>query len=186
MKRLFVAVKIAPGENFLKTYYSLKKDLKNEKIKWVEPQNMHITLKFLGETHHDKIPLIENVLKRVAINNSSFGFSVENTGVFGSRYNPRVLWFGINNNKQLKNLGEEIIDALDAAGFKRDRQNFVPHLTVGRIKFLESKKYFQRVVDGYKNVFFQNVEVNKFYLYESILKSTGPVYHPLKEFSLNA
>jgi 2'-5' RNA ligase len=186
MKRLFVAVKIEPGENFLKVYYSLKKELQNEKIKWVEPQNMHITLKFFGETPEQDIEIINNVLAESAKLHSAFAFSIKNTGIFGSRYNPKVIWFGINNQEKLQNLGLDILSALDVAGFKRDRQNFVPHLTVGRIKYLTNKNRFQKTIDKYKDLFLQDVNVGKFTLYESVLKPTGPVYYPLDEFYLSS
>ncbi len=184
MKRLFVAVKIEPAEKFINVYYSLKRELNNEKIKWVEPANMHITLKFLGQTADEHIPLINKTLNDIVGNYHPFGFTLENIGVFGSRYNPRVLWTGINNGGQLRNLGEDILNRLDAAGFERDRQNFVPHLTIGRIKFLESKKHFQKVIDKYKNIFLQEAKVEKFILFQSILKPAGPVYYSLNEFIL--
>ncbi len=182
MKRLFVAVKLHPDENFLRVYYGLKRALHYEKIKWVEPENMHITLKFLGETPDSQIPVINRTLREVAGRHASFSFTLEKTGIFGSRYNPRVIWIGMQDAGEMKNLGEDILNSLHDAGFYRDRQNFVPHLTIGRIKHLENKKLFQKTIDKYKDTFLQQVTVDRFFLYQSILKRTGPVYIPLKEF----
>ncbi|MFU8845056.1 MAG: 2'-5' RNA ligase family protein, partial [Bacteroidales bacterium] len=65
MKRLFAAIKVMPDEEFMRVFMTLKRDLKNEKIKWVDPENIHITLKFFGETPESKIPLINDVLSAV-------------------------------------------------------------------------------------------------------------------------
>ena len=62
MKRLFAAIKVTPDENFLKIYYGLMKGLHFAKINWVKPENMHLTLKFFGETPEEKIELINNVI----------------------------------------------------------------------------------------------------------------------------
>ncbi len=184
MKRLFVAVKLFPDENFLRVYYGLKKALHYEKIKWVEPENLHITLKFLGETPDNRIPAVHRVLQATAAEHSPFVFSLEKTGIFGSRYNPRVIWFGMEQADGVRTLGEDVLNGLHNAGFYRDRQNFVPHLTIGRIKHLENKRLFQKAVDNYKSAVLQKVTVDRFFLYQSILKPKGPVYIPLQEYVL--
>ena len=186
MKRLFVAIHVHPEEQFLRHYYSLKKELSYEKIKWVDPDNLHLTLKFLGATEEEKIPIINNTLYALAKNYAPLSFTIENTGIFGSRYNPRVLWFGISNGKQLMHLGQEILNSLNDAGFPRDRQNFVPHLTIGRIKKIANKRLFQKIIDRHKTIFLQEVSVRQMVLYESVLHSTGPIYYPVKTFFLDS
>jgi 2'-5' RNA ligase len=109
---------------------------------------------------------------------------LQKSGIFGSRYDPRVIWLGTNNNQELTALGEDVLNSLDVAGFSRDRQNFVPHLTLGRIKQLTNKKYFQEVIAQYHETFFQKLTVEQFYLFESILQPSGPVYKVLKSYDL--
>ncbi len=184
MKRLFAAIKIYPDENLLKYYYRLRKSLKNDSIKWVEPENMHLTLKFFGETPDDKISGISRVFKPIASSQESFKMQITDVGIFGSRYNPRVIWFGIEEYAHLKNLGNLLLEKLDEAGFPNDRQNFVPHFTVGRIKELVDKDHFQQNIDRYKKTFFQEVEVNEIILFESILKPEGPKYFQLEKYKL--
>ena len=111
---------------------------------------------------------------------------IRNTGIFGSSYKPRVIWFGIEKNEQLTGLASEVLNAMDKIGFKRDRQNFVPHLTVGRIKYIDLKISFQQVIDKYKVTEIQKQEVTGFYLYESILRPQGPEYKVIKRFELKA
>lgn len=184
MKRLFVAVKIQPDNQFEEIYGELRKKLILEKIKWVEPQNLHLTLKFLGKTPAEDFGKIHNLLQDVAARHSAFELTLQQSGIFGSRYSPRVIWLGTNGNQELTALGEDALNSFDAAGFKRDRGNFVPHLTLGRIKQLTNKKYFQDVISQYHETFFQKQTVEQFYLFESILNRTGPVYKILKSYNL--
>ena len=184
MKRLFIAVKIKPCQEFLKVYYGLKKDLALEKIKWVNEDNFHFTLKFLGETEESIIAKIINALERVSINTKPIKLKIENLGIFGSRYNPRVIWAGIENSTQIDEFVNKILNKLDEAGFKRDRQNFVPHITVGRIKNVNNKKHLKSTIDKYKTSLYQEYTINEIYLFESVLRSDGPVYKVIKKFKL--
>jgi 2'-5' RNA ligase len=69
-------------------------------------------------------------------------------------------------------------------GFEKDRQNFVPHLTVGRIRYFQDKALLRQETDKYKSIELQRELVNGFYLYESNLKPTGPVYKIVESFNL--
>lgn len=185
MKRIFAAIKIFPDENFLKLYYRLKSGLKHEKIKWVEPENIHITLKFFGETEETKINSIINVFNKATEDFKSFNPELENVGIFGSSYKPKVIWFGIKNNEQLIKLSNSVNENLIPVGYISDRQNFVPHLTVARIRFLNDKKLFQQIIDKNKTIKIQKIKVDKIFLFESILKREGPIYKVIEEFLLN-
>lgn len=188
MKRLFAAIKILPDENFINIINDFKRNLNYEKIKWVEPENIHLTLKFFGETKENLIENICDALQKSGSNIDKFSFNIRNTGIFGSSYNPRVIWFDIDNKKPIIDLADSIRRNLKYAhGFtlKETRQNFVPHLTVGRIKFLNDKKKLQKIVDNHSNDFIQKVSVDRFYLFESILQRQGPIYKVIKEFEFN-
>jgi 2'-5' RNA ligase len=186
MKRLFVAIPIAPDKDFATTYMALRKPLVLDRIKWVEPQNMHLTLKFLGKTPDDQIPQIHAALLAVASKHAEFDMLLNKTGIFGSSYQPRVIWLGDDDSKEIRVLGEDLLNELDAAGFSRDRQNFVPHLTLGRIKQINSKKHFQNTIGQFKSAFSLRVPVKRFVLFQSILKPQGPVYRVLKTYPLVA
>ena len=185
MKRLFAAIKIIPSEGFLETYYGLKTNLRNDKIKWVDINNIHITLKFFGETPEERIPEINKRLNGIAALHSNFTLDIRDIGIFGSSYKPKVIWFGIEENEQLMKLGLEILTGMDDIGFKHDRQNFIPHLTIGRIKFIDDKKRFQQVIDKYKSLEIQQQDVPGFTLYESILRPKSPEYKVIEQFTFN-
>ncbi len=184
MKRLFLAIKILPTDNFMDVYSSLKNELKHEKIKWVEPYNLHLTLKFFGETEDEKIDSIIEKISESVSRTEQFSFEVEEIGIFGSSYNPKVLWAGISGSKNIINLENLISEGLSEIGYVKDRQNFVPHLTLGRIKYLSDKTLFQLIVDDYKNEYFQEQKIGELYLFESILKKEGPQYSIVKSFHL--
>jgi 2'-5' RNA ligase len=184
MKRLFVAVKIKPGPDLLNTLYRLKKELQYEKINWVDEKNLHFTLKFLGKTDEAEVTTITKALENIAQTTQAIDIRIENLGIFGSRYDPRVIWAGIESSETLLALGENVLNKLDEAGFKRDRQNFVPHITLGRIKHIRDKKLLKVVIDRNKDIWHQNDRINSIYLYESILRPEGPQYKVVKTFHL--
>lgn len=184
MKRLFAAIKIQHDENFMRIYYGLKNQCKYDKINWVKPENIHITLKFFGETTEDKIEPVISELNEIANRHKPFDISLANVGIFGSHYKPRVIWFGIEDNESLKNLGIEILNKMNDVGFNQDRQNFVPHLTIGRIKHIDNKDRFSSIIAKYGQLEIQKNSINSFYLFESKLSSSGPEYHIIKNFNL--
>ena len=185
MKRLFAAVKIHPSPEFLKTYNSLRTSLKFCRITWVKPENIHVTLKFFGETEEKQIPQISSVLNEVALRHKPFACELVNVGIFGSSHSPKVIWFGIDQAEPLKRLGFDVLQAVEKIGWEADRQNFVPHLTIGRIKEIPDKYLFQRVIDEHKKTWMQEVRVQEFHLYESILNREGPIYKILETFKLS-
>ncbi len=182
MKRLFAALKIHPGDDFLKSYRELKQELGHERIKWVEDSNIHITLKFFGETAEQKIPVICSVLKNRAAMTRSFDCQLTGLGIFGSAYAPKVIWVGIAPYAELVNLMKYIHDDLKVAGFEPDRQNLVPHLTLGRIKFLQDKVLFNRTISGYNTLSSSPFPISEMILYESILRRVGPEYIVTEKF----
>jgi len=152
----------------------------------VKPENIHITLKFFGETEERRIPEISSVLREVAGRHQPFTTELVNVGIFGSSYSPKVIWFGTDKSEPLKKLGVDILQSVEKIGWEYDRQNFVPHLTIGRIKFIPDKHLFQSVIDEHKKTRMQEVQVESFYLYESILLREGPVYKVLETYKLAA
>lgn len=184
MKRLFVAIKIIPQKELLKAFRDIQKRCFAGKIKWVDPDLFHLTLKFLGDTPEDKIEPVSEVLEEVTEETAGFSFDLAGLGIFGSSYRPRIIRVNVEKGGQLEILGNELLNRFDDVGFKRDRQNFVPHLTLGRIKQVSDKKLLQKTVSDYGSVFFQTVRVKTVILYESILHSSGPEYIILKEYKL--
>jgi len=182
MKRLFAAIKIHPDAEFLKSFRELKHLLGHEQIKWVEESNFHFTLKFFGETEEHYISSISGVLQQRASVTPSMELQLSGLGIFGSSYAPKVIWAGIKPSSDPFLLMKNIHTDLKSLGFEPDRQNLVPHLTLGRIKMLRDKVIFTRTIDRFKSISSMPICVKEMILYESILHQNGPEYIVLEKF----
>jgi len=189
VKRLFLAIPIQTENNgFAPLLNELKTRLSHEKrINWSIPKNIHLTLKFIGDTYPQDEPKIIEAVGKVLEKHNRFEMDFNRTGVFGSSYAPRVLWLGMQQTpQQLVDLEEEILNAFDGIGFMRDRQNFVPHITLGRIKDLCEKQYFRKVTMAIEQKTYIHQEVKEVILFQSILRPEGAIYKPLKKWELNS
>jgi len=182
MKRLFAALKILPDVEFLEKYLDLKHELQHEQIKWVEEHNIHITLKFFGETEEHRIPRMCSVLGERALITSPFKLRLSRLGIFGSSYAPKVIWAGIQPYAELALLMKNLHEDMKTVGFEPDRQNLVPHLTLGRIKFLRDKIIFNRIMEEYNAITSLPVNITEMILFESILRREGPEYIVVEKF----
>ena len=184
-QRLFVAFPIIANEELNELLYSLKRKLSHERLNWVKPENMHLTMKFIGETPASMVPPIIDVLEKITKKQSKFKLDFNRTGIFGSSYKPKVLWLGCNEySEPLQELAKETIQQFKTLGFPADRQNFVPHLTLARINYLVDKALFQNIVQQIPQKTYLNPEIGSVILYESILRKEGPVYKIIREFQL--
>ncbi|NCA86822.1 MAG: RNA 2',3'-cyclic phosphodiesterase [Clostridia bacterium] len=184
MKRIFAAVKIAPDANFISIYTQLKAALRHDRINWVPLQNVHLTLKFFGEVPDEQIEAIDETLRQASERHKPFGMQLFGTGIFGSSYDPHVVWFGIRQSEQISALASDVLDAVVPLGFPRDRQNFRPHLTIGRIKRIADKNIFQQAIHKYSDTSIQEIKVESFELIESKLLPEGPVYTVLERYGI--
>jgi RNA 2',3'-cyclic 3'-phosphodiesterase len=178
-KRLFAAIKIHPSDDFLTIYNQIKSALRHERITWVNPAAMHLTIKFFGETLTSQIPDIDKCLKQACSTIKPYELEIKNTGMFGSRYEPRVIWFGIEDGNAMQTLFHEAGRHLETIGIFPDRQNFVPHLTIGRIKEIKDKRNYQEVLEKYREHNSGRQTIHELILFESILHREGPVHIPV-------
>jgi 2'-5' RNA ligase len=183
-KRIFIAIKINPNSNFLKKIEEIKTDLKNSKIKWVNYNNFHLTLKFLGDTQTYQIEKIITELQKIAKQTKTFKISIKDFGVFPNTKKPRILWFGIDNDEKISEIATKINTNLSKYNFNADNKAFKPHLTIGRIKFTEETDKIKKHINNLKNRQIQEINIDKIILYESILKKEGPTYKAIKEILL--
>jgi RNA 2',3'-cyclic 3'-phosphodiesterase len=183
--RTFIAVKIIAESELLTFIDQCRKTFAGEHIKWVEEKNLHLTLKFLGETTEAQIAEIEETLIKIASQFQPFNFMLEGTGYFKSGRQPSVVFAGIKNLSELESLAAGINVNLANVGFSKETRAFKPHLTLGRINFLKDKKRFYDFLEEYKDTRFQQVKVDEIVFYQSILKPTGPVYIPLQMVKIN-
>jgi RNA 2',3'-cyclic 3'-phosphodiesterase len=185
MRRIFVGVKIDAQEKLIQTVDEIKLELKKENIRWVNTHNYHITLKFFGNTEEKRIDEICQLFDKIAGNYQSFNIKVANTGVFVRKGIPKILWLDTFENELLYKLYDGIEESIFKLGYNRENRPFKAHLTIGGIKFLKDKKQFFEVMEKYNNSFFQDAKIDRFILFESIMKPGGPKYTELKSWKLS-
>jgi len=184
MKRTFIAVKIDAAESFKEMVLKLRVELKDDSIKWVDTENMHVTIAFLGDTDDNAVKQTGDMLKERCRDTGSFTFALSGLGVFRNTDDPRVLWAGIDKNRELVNLHATVKEGLEAAGIRTEERSFNPHLTIGRIKRISDKRNLEALLKRYDKVWLQDVTVSEVIHYESILRQTGPEYKPLSVIRL--
>mgnify|MGYP002477892641 CR=1 FL=1 len=169
---------------FLIHYF--KKNLKEENIHWIKPDHFHMTLKFLGKTPISQIEEISRVLRALSKEFSCFEMRVDGAGLFGSQYKPKVIWLGLQPKDLLLHLHEKIITSLASLGIESDRQNFVPHLSMARIRKINHPAHFKMVMEKAEQGFIQSQKIDKILLYESRLLPRGAEYEIIEGFPLSS
>ena len=182
--RTFVAIKIAPEKKLLDVFSTLKKSLADEAIGWVSENNLHLTLRFIGETSHYQVTEIIQQLESIGENFQPFQFELKGVGFFKSRNHPRVLFITGENVGSLIQLAANIEEKIVSLGFSNEEKAFNPHLTLGRIKLIREKEVFYSLVDKFINTHIQRVTVTEIVYYQSFPDSGGATYKPIKIIKL--
>jgi len=184
MKRIFIAVRIEPGEKLSGMISSFKMALKNDSIKWTEISNIHITLVFLGDTDENRVKEIDTLLAEVCNGFGDFELVLKGAGVFRSIKDPRIIWTGIANSKEIAELNKAISARLRETGTNLEERPFSPHLTLGRIKKISNTSVLTNIFEKYREEEIQRIRVSKIILFESILRPEGPIYKAIGTYNL--
>lgn len=155
-----------------------------EGIKWVKPEKIHLTLKFLGYIENERVEEIASILRRAAGGIKPFTLSVGGIGWFPEEKNPRVLWVGLSGDGELKRLQKNMEGLLAAIGFEKEDRPFEPHLTLCRVKSRKAGKSLVEMVKNLKPNIGFDFRVDSFVLFSSVLRPTGAEYSELKRISL--
>ncbi len=153
-------------------------------VKWVPVNNIHLTLKFLGNTQENALPEIRDRLFNVVLTYNPFYIRIYTTGVFPNRKYPRIIWIGVGDSDMLKRLHNDIENAMVSYGFKKENKAYNPHLTIGRVRSQKGIMYLVRDLDIFKDKEFGNIHVKKIKLMKSDLKPQGAIYSCLYEIPL--
>lgn len=154
-------------------------------LKLVEPENVHLTLKFLGETNEEKIDEICNVMEDSVRDVKKFKLILKSAGAFPNLNYPRVIWLGMENPESLIKIANHLEDNLQHLGFRKERRAFSPHVTVARVKTGRNKNQLAEILIKNREKDFSAVDIGCIRLKKSILSSKGPEYYTLKEISLS-
>ena len=192
MEKLRIFIAIPLPERLLtrlgEVQYRLEGKVSPRSVRWVKPEGVHLTLKFLGDTPRDEIPTIVEALTVVARNAPSFALTAEGLGCFPSPGRPRVLWVGVTEpTGRLKILYRAIEEAMTALGYKPERHGFTPHLTLGRVRrgaSRDDRALISDAVTGTKVGELAAFEADRLEVIRSELKPSGAEYTTLKRFKL--
>lgn len=172
--RLFIAIELEELADYFK---QLQEQI--PKVKATFPKKFHLTLKFLGEVPDNKVGEIKEKLKLIKF--SAFTLKLSSTGVFPNEKFIRVVWVGLENGENIASLQQKIETALEGM-FKKDSR-FHPHITLARVKFIESNKK-EEFINAIKAIKVEpkEVTIKNFKLIKSTLTKQGPVYEDLEVY----
>jgi len=154
-------------------------------VKWVEPENFHFTLKFLGEVPEEALPAVGRAIRSATLG-GPFEVTVEGVGVFPSLRTPRVLWIGVGEGgDRLRVLAHHVEEALVRGGFPRERKPFEPHLTLGRVREGHNVRGLGPALAGVRDVRIGRQRVESVVVMESRLGPRGPSYIPRDVITLD-
>ncbi|MBI5682606.1 MAG: RNA 2',3'-cyclic phosphodiesterase [Deltaproteobacteria bacterium] len=184
--RSFIAIDLP--EVFIKKIKVLQDKLKRDckaKVSWSAPENIHLTLKFLGEVQEVQLDAITTAIKNTCIGINRFELSVNGINGFPNLNSPRVIWLGI---KTCGNLLQTIYERLEAVladlGFEKEKRRFSPHLTLGRIREPDKETDFKGILAHVKDAELGEFIADGIVLYKSELNPKGAVYTKLYECPL--
>ncbi|RLE59825.1 MAG: RNA 2',3'-cyclic phosphodiesterase [Thermoprotei archaeon] len=181
--RTFIAIKVEKPE-IVEKVRRLQEDLARYglKAKFVEPENLHITLKFIGEIPPVKVEALKRKLQQVEY--PRFSIEFQGVGGFPSLSRARVLWIGVSKgSEKLIEISEIVEKSLLKAGIPKSSKSFHPHLTIARVKAPLNQR-LKKMLEEYRDVVFGHMNVEKFFLMRSVLTSRGPIYSELAGYEL--
>ncbi len=179
--RAFIAADLPNDirEELSKVIRHLQHELRDVPIRWVPPQNIHLTLKFLGEVSQRNLPLLIELLQSEVAHHRPFEFGVGGLSAFPDVRRPRVIWVGVKGPKELHDLHYAVESATAKLGYARESRPFEPHLTLGRVSRNATPYKVRLVSEVLRRIqvgFLGSALVEEIYLYRSDLRPTGAVY----------
>lgn len=178
--RTFIAIEL--NEETHSELSSLLSALKESDadVKWVAPEAIHLTLKFLGYIDEAKVKEVQEILSEVVKNFKPFALSLKEIGAFPKLDYPRVIWAGVDEGKdEAELIAKELEDKLEKIGIPREDRELHPHLTLGRVKSQKNKDKLKSIIETTKFESSSKVNVDHLTLFKSQLTAKGPIYTPL-------
>jgi 2'-5' RNA ligase len=183
--RSFLAIELP--KPILKKIEEVQGDLRSAHadVRWVNPEKIHLTLKFFGNIEESRIDPIFKSIEEPIRNTLPFSLKVQGVGAFPNLKNPRVIWMGLVDGREiLVSFQKQIETQFEEIGFQSEDRSFHPHLTFGRMKSSRGKEELVGRMERHKEEEFGDLQVEKVVLFKSDLRPTGPIYTPLRELRL--
>jgi 2'-5' RNA ligase len=185
--RSFLAIELP--KPILRKIEEVQGDLRSThaEVRWINPEKIHLTLKFFGNIEESRIDSIFKSIEEPMRKTLPFPLKVKGVGAFPNLKNPRVIWMGLVEGREvLISFQEQIEIQLKKIGFQVEDRPFHPHLTLGRMKSNRGKEELVRRMEKHKEEEFGDFQVERVVLFKSDLRPTGPIYTLLKEMKLGS
>lgn len=181
--RAFLAIDV--DEDLKAKMYKIIKKFKqiDANIKYVELENLHLTLKFFGDIDTEGIDLLSSKIESVVSNFDNFTVKIKGCGAFPNNNRIKVIWFGLDDDEIVRKLHDELDKEFVKLGFDKDRK-FSTHLTIGRMKSAKGKNKVKSTIEEFSDVEIGEMSVDRIILKKSTLTPQGPIYDDLKIFEL--
>ncbi len=154
-------------------------------VKWIKPEGIHLTLKFLGNIDEQKATEVKEVLNKAAKAEIPFEITLEGLGAFPKPASPKVIWTGVKEGAQNTiNLVKNLEEQLEKIGFEKERRSFYPHLTLGRLRSPQNKGKLSSLLESTEFKSSSIIKVTRLALIQSTLTPTGAIYNPLYQAEL--
>lgn len=180
--RGFIAVDVPASEALMEFKNALSST--PAKLKMVETENIHLTLKFLGDTPINQVDAIESLMNKAVSSIEPHKILLQSAGVFPNRNYIKVVWIGIKQAEHLSKIASFLNENLTNLGFKKEKRDFSAHLTIARVKSAHGKEEIISLIDDYRETLFEEISINAIKLKKSTLTPQGPIYETIKTISL--
>ncbi len=189
--RLFVAIELPDDvKQELEQFQSKLKHFGLQNLKWVAPEGLHITLKFLGPTQINMVPDIRTALDKVSDRFNPVDMGIKGLGAFPSLSRAQVLWVGLSGESgRLQMIAREVDSELITLGFGKEKRGFIPHLTIARMRTRITPADQQALVEAVNNATFNinnPLRIRSISLMQSQLTPVGAIYTRLYQARLSA
>jgi len=167
----------------------IQDDLKQAQadVKWVKPQNIHLTLNFLGEIDEDLTKKIQKIIDQIAGKNPCFSLCLNQLGAFPKLLTPRVIWINLTNEKPVLVIARELKMRLREIGLAQESRKFSTHITLGRVRSgLNQEALIKKLelLNSNKAAGQTEFNVRSLTLFKSTITNSGPIYETIYEYLL--
>lgn len=182
--RAFIAIDLPPEvlQCLDDVSQQLKQELGGAPVRWVPVENIHLTLKFLGDVSESNIDMLTDFLQSTVSNVKQFEFSVGGLGAYPKPHRPRVIWVGVEAPPELMTAQRSVESEMSRLGYARERRPFNPHLTLGRVSRHSTNQDVSNIADVIKTHtvgYLGSARVTALHIYRSDLKPSGAIYTKL-------
>jgi 2'-5' RNA ligase len=183
--RLFVALDLSEEVRAAITQFCDKLRAEFPSARWVRTEGIHLTLKFIGEVHEDRVAAIESALAAVK-SRGPVEMNFRGVGFFADARRPRVFWVGIEGSPYLAEISAQIETRLEPMEIARESREFKPHLTLARIQDPRGIEKLHDELRRQASTEFGSIRTHEMHLYQSQLGRGGAKYIRLKTFAFSA